>query len=429
MPRISQLVTIGIIFILGAVSSLPPRPVQASDNPIYEPDQVIVKIASSATVPLETINQAYGTTTLALLFNRPDVALLQVPAGVSTEQMVQVMASDPRLSYAELNYLVEDPEYGSTDRVYGWGGYETDPYTGQSSTRSLSLEDANGYSRGAGSLIAILDTGVQLDHPTLASQLDPLGFDFVDNDPFPQDEANGLDDDNDGLIDEGYGHGTHVAGIALLVAPEARVMALRVLNSDGRGNVFKTATALLYAAYYGAEVINMSLGMPQPSALLRDAVNEAAKQGVVLIAAAGNLNSQVKQYPAADGCTISVTSINHNSKKSSFASYGDWIDLVAPGEEIYSTFPVNGYAWGTGTSMATPFVAGQAALLLSANPYLTLDQIGKLMGGTAIPLDLNNPGYRDLLGLGRVDILSSLQAQADGSGYSLSRNVLANCKP
>jgi thermitase len=181
------------------------------------------------------------------------------------------------------------------------------------------------------------------------------------------------------------------------VAPDA--VFVRVLNSDGRGNNFRTASAIVYAAHRGADAINLSLGTPNQSVLLREVVGEAAQLGVVVVGAAGNLNTYAKQYPAAEACAIAVTSVNARDKKSSFANYGDWIGVAAPGENIYSTFPVDGYAWWSGTSMATPFVAGQAALLRSANPQLTLDEVGLLIGGTADSLDNANPAYRG--GLGR----------------------------
>jgi subtilisin family serine protease len=224
-----------------------------------------------------------------------------------------------------------------------------------------------------------------------------------------------------------YGHGTHVTGIVHLVAPDARLLPLRVLNSDGRGNNFRTASAIVYATHRGADAINLSLGTSHASALLRQVVGEAAQLGVVVVGAAGNLNTDAKQYPAAEACAIAVTSVNAQDKKSSFANYGDWIGVAAPGENIYSTFPVNGYAWGTGTSMATPFVAGQVALLQSADPQLTLDEVGRLIGGTARSLDKKNPAYRGLLGEGRIDLLASLDSLVTNAWPTSDRNLFAGC--
>jgi len=424
MRRFTSIGKIGLLF-TALLSLLSARMAFADHPPPYEPMQVVVRLASPQSSDLTIINQVYGTTTLMSLYNREDIFLLQAPAGTSAEALVQLMENDPLLEYAELNYLTEDPESGSTNRIYGWGTYSN--YHGQGVTTAMQLEDAHAQSSGAGAVIAILDSGVQMNHPELAGSLSVLGFDFVDSDPIPEDTANGLDDDGDGLVDEGYGHGTHVAGIVHMVAPGATLLPLRVLNSDGRGNEFKTATAILYAAYNGADVINLSLGTAAPSALLRDAVSEAAEMGVVVVAASGNMNSSVRQYPAAESCAIAVTSVNDEREKSRFSNYGTWVGVAAPGERIYSTFPTSGFASSSGTSMSTPFVAGQAALLRSEDPDLSLDDIGQLIGGTAQPLP--EPEFRGLLGKGQIDILASLQHLAADTWSFPEQNLFADCTP
>lgn len=174
-------------------------------------------------------------------------------------------------------------------------------------------------------------------------------------------------------------------------------------------------------------MINLSLGTPYPSALLRDVIAEAAALGVVVVAAAGNLDNETLQYPAAEPCAVGVTSINSKDKKSDFASYGAWVAVAAPGEKIYSTFPLNGYAWWSGTSMATPFVAGQVALLRGAEPNVGLHPLGQLIGGTAEPVDQINPLYKDLLGQGKLDLAASLKALMENR-WSTERDVLGGCE-
>ena len=423
-PLIRIILTITLILFLAASTF---RFTVRAASPNYEPGQIVVKLAPTSVNDLLRINQTYGTITLASLPNHSDVFLLQAPLGMSAESLVQVMLSDARLVYAELNYINQSPEDGSTDRIYGWGGLNSSNMRSQDSAKSMQLESAHNRSQGAGTLVAILDTGVQFNHPALANSFELLGYDFVDNDLTPADEPNGLDDDNDGRIDESYGHGTHVAGIVHLVAPAARLLPLRVLNSDGRGNNFRTASAIVYAAHRGADVINLSLGTPNQSVLLRESVSEAARLGAVVVAAAGNLNVDAPQYPAAEACAIAVTSVSATDKKSSFANYGDWIGVAAPGENIYSTFPVDGYAWWSGTSMATPFVAGQAALLRGMSPQLTLDEVGLLIGGTADPLDQRNPSYRGQLGEGRINLLASLESLSSNTWATPEHNLFAGC--
>ena len=428
MHRLIRFSLMTTLILATFLAASPSRSAASAVGLDYEPGQIVVKLAPLSENNLLGINHTYGTTTLASLPDHSDIFLLQAPLGSDTERLVRVMARDVRLVYAELNSINESPEDGGTDRIYGWGDDST-PMQNQDSTRAMHLESAHDLSRGGGTLVAVLDTGVQADHPVLANSLDVLGYDFVDNDLAPDEETNGLDDDGDGRVDELYGHGTHVAGIVHLVAPEARLLPLRVLNSDGRGNNFRTASAIVYAAHRGADAINLSLGTPHQSLLLRDVVGEAARLGVVVVGAAGNLNTDAEQYPAAEACAIGVTSVNARDKKSSFANYGDWIGVAAPGENIYSPFPVDGYAWWSGTSMATPFVAGQAALLRGVNPQLSLDEVGLLIGGTTESLDRSNPAYRGQLGEGRIDLFASLESLAAGSWPAPEHNVFAGCNP
>jgi subtilisin family serine protease len=150
------------------------------------------------------------------------------------------------------------------------------------------------------------------------------------------------------------------------------------------------------------------------SYFLEDIIDEATAQGVVVVAAAGNLNNTRKQFPAAADCALGVTAIDPDRVKASFATYGNWVSLAAPGVGIHSTLPVNGYGSWSGTSMAAPFVAGQAALLLGLDSDLTVVQVADLMGGTAAPLNPTNPGYINQLGAGQIDVIASLQALQAG---------------
>jgi subtilisin family serine protease len=191
-------------------------------------------------------------------------------------------------------------------------------------------------------------------------------------------------------------------------------MPIRVLDTDGRGYSATVAEAILFAMENGANVINLSLGMPYESDLLEDIIEDAAEEGIVIVAAAGNLNNTQKQYPAATECVVSVTAVNAGKVKADFANYGDWLLLSAPGVGIYSTLPVDGYGSWSGTSMATPFVAGQAALLLGLNPNLNVVQVADLTGGTAENLNPYNPGYPDQLGVGLINIAASLNSLQAG---------------
>jgi thermitase len=230
------------------------------------------------------------------------------------------------------------------------------------------------------------------------------------------------------------GHGTHVAGIVKLVAPQAHIMPLRVLDREGYGTTFHVAEAITFADDNGADVINLSLGTPSWSRLLREKVDEALGDGVVVVAAAGNYGSPLPQYPASNGPPplslaskddgldrdglLAVTSVSAAEKKSDWANFGTWVDIVAPGEEILSTYPVSKYAYWSGTSMATPFVAGEAALIHSLYTSLAPGDIeGRIRLGARC-VDQENEQYTGQLGAGHADVDASLR-QVEGEHCTL----------
>jgi subtilisin family serine protease len=382
-----------------------------ADRAAAVPGQVIVKLQPGVTI--DSINQTYGTVTVTELAPGRGVYLLQTPEGSDVEVLLDRMEADERLVYAEPNLIAEAPE-SIRSKDWNWGGHDAEPYTDQYALPSINLAGAHSHSTGANTITAVIDTGVQLNHPVLVGRITTVQADFIDGDGIANDEGNGLDDDGDGEVDESTGHGTHVAGLSLLVAPDTRIMPVRALDSDGMGDAFSVAEAILFVVENGANVINLSLGTTGESDLLEEVTEQAAHSGVLVVAAAGNLGTSQEVYPAANECALAVTAVGPTDLRSSFASYGSWVDLAAPGESIYSSFPVDGYAWWSGTSMAAPFVSGQAALLLSYDPSLDILDVADLLGGTAQSLDSANGRQAGLLGAGKINVLASLVALAEG---------------
>lgn len=233
----------------------------------------------------------------------------------------------------------------------------------------ISAPSAWEVTTGSASIkIAILDTGINQDHEDLKKKLDQNMNDFT---------GTGIEDY--------YGHGTHVAGIAAAetnnkvgiagTGYNTSLMIVKVLDNSGSGYTSWVASGIRWAADNGANVINLSLGSSMRSYTLENAVNYAWNRKVVLVAAAGNSGSSSKLYPAAYTNVISVAATNSNDNKASFSSFGKWVSVAAPGDNIYSTFPnhsfylgdhygrTQNYDYGSGTSMATPFVSGEAALV------------------------------------------------------------------
>jgi len=419
------------------------KPGRADTPPVnYESDQIVVRIMPAAAI--DEINNAYGTSTVRRLLNNADIYLLQATSAAAATQIVPAMNDDPAIQYAELNLITAAPEASGRD-IYGWSNGEADLTNEQTDPRILfgwelgdsdsaryynqpAIYDVNaGQTGGSGVTVAVLDTGIDFSHPALAGHITDNGYDFVDDDDTPEDQFNNLDDDGDGFVDEAAGHGTHVAGIIHLIASEAQIMPLRVLDSDGQGNSFVIAEAMLYAMENGADVINLSLGTTRQSQFLLDVVAQVTANNVVVVAAAGNLNEDTPQYPAAADCAIAVTAIGPGRVKTDYANYGDWVDLIAPGERIYSSYPGGVYAWWNGTSMATPFVSGQVALIRSLSPSISLADTGQIIAGTAVSLDTANPQYRELLGSGLIDVQASLAALNSGNWPDPAANPLAGC--
>ena len=227
------------------------------------------------------------------------------------------------------------------------------------SVTAFDLPDAWTRSRGEGVKIAVIDTGADLDHPDLKKNLLP-GFNVLDPSSMPW-------DDNQ--------HGTHVAGIIVAenndigmvgVAPDAKVMPVKVLDRSGNGTISSVAAGIRWAADNGADLICMSLGSPNHTQEVREAIQYAATKNVVCFVAAGNSGlTKSVFYPANYPETIAIGSIDENLNRSSFSNTGDNLDFMCPGGKIFSTVPDNWYAVLSGTSMAAPFATGVAALVLS----------------------------------------------------------------
>ena len=276
-----------------------------------------------------------------------------------------------------------------------------------------------GYT-GEGVVVAVVDTGVDYNHDDLKNNIWTNDGEIV---------GNGIDDDGNGYIDDFYGwnfngnnnntididgHGTHVSGTiagenngfgVTGIAYDSQIMPVKVLDDNGSGTNTAVAEGIYYAVNNGADVINLSLGGSLPSSEVSEAVKYASNQGVTVVMAAGNSGGQTPLYPAryANQYGIAVGAIDENEDMASFSNRAGTQELTyvtAPGVDIYSTLPDNRYESYSGTSMATPHVAGVVALMLSANPNLDSNSIRQILEETSgggddeeIPLF---PGFGDI---------------------------------
>lgn len=394
----------------------------SAQDPWYD-DRIQLRLAPG--IEIEEINATYGTTTNDLL---PPLFLLEVPAGVPQRELLLQMAFDPRIEWAEPGYLDETPETVRQMIVFIVGGTVSD-YEDQSVRERIRLDEILAHTTGAGVRVAVLDTGIDAEHPALAGSILEGGYDFVDEDYDPSDSANGLDDDGDGDVDEGTGHGTMVAGIVHLIAPDAEILPLRILDDEGRGNAFDVAKALKYAVDTGVQVINMSFGLPLHCYTIEWGIQYAAAAGVVLVAAAGNEGTEFPAfYPASDPAVLSVAALDSTDVKASFSNYSVTVAVSAPGNGILAPFPDGQYALGAGTSFAAPFISGQAALVQAGPVSPAKADVPSVIKDGVVEIDHipGNGPYVGKLGSGRFDGLQTWLAMSPASDAPSSTAVSAN---
>lgn len=344
---------------LPAVGTAAPRPQNGirGDQPADAvPGQLLIKFApGTASNARQDVVRAAGGQFVRHLEGF-DTDLATFPAlknNNAPDRVIKVINNlkrNPNVEIVEPNYIYKvnfTPNDPSLSQQYGW-----------TNTKAYQAWDVTQGS--ASTVIGIVDTGIAQTHSDLDAKI-VAGYDYVQNDSNPED---------------GNGHGTHVAGTSAAetnnttsgagMCPGCKLMGVRVLDANGSGSLDNVALGIRYAADRGVKVINLSLGGPG-STTLQSAVDYAWGKGVFLACAAGNdgTSSTASAYPGAYGNCFAVASTTSTDAISSFSNYGTWVEAAAPGSNIYSTWLSNGYNTISGTSMATPHVAGLAGLLAS----------------------------------------------------------------
>ena len=343
--------------------------------------------------------------------------------------------TDPQILASKIKNF-KQVEWAEPKFVYPVEFVPNDPfYSSQYALTKIKAPEAWNLSTGDTSIvIAIIDTGVDWDHPDLAANI------WRNWDEIP---GNGIDDDLNGFVDDVRGwdfgglsgnpdndpmedrpdHGTHVAGDASAVTDnsigvasigfKSKIMAVKtnrddLRNQNGLALIAYGYEGIKYAADNGAKIINCSWGGGGYSLLGQEVINYATSLGALVVAAAGNNNSSVSFYPASYNNVLSVGATDGSDLKASFSNYGSSVDVSAPGVSIYSTWQNDTYTSGAGTSFSSPIVAGLAALVKSKFPLFTPNQVAEQIRTNCDDINTINPGFTNQLGKGRVNALKSL---------------------
>jgi len=352
-----------------------------NEKQIFVPGEVIIGFNSNIIV--ENINNFQGHV-IKNKINSLNIAIVETEIGGELA-FIDNIKDYMDVKFSEPNYIVyathipNDPFW---EEQYG-------------PTR-IQCPEAWDTNQGSYSVkIAIVDTGIDYDHEDIAGNYVSGGYDHVNSDDDPYDDNS---------------HGTHCAGIAAAVMDNNRgiagvaqveVMAEKVLSSGGSGSSADVAAGITHAVSQGADIISLSLGSSNPSTAIENACNDAYSSGVLLVAASGNDYSSYVGYPAAFDSVIAVGATNAQDERCSFSNYGEKLELMAPGYRIISSIPNDGYTKYSGTSMATPHVAGVAALAMSKYPNKNNEWIRQKLIDTA--KDLGPDGWDEEYGHGLVD--------------------------
>lgn len=353
-------------------------------------DEVVVKYR-----PGHRATQGMTYRTMALA----NTVVVKVPDNQTVPETVAKLKSDPNVEIAEPNYkyhALATPNDPMFDQLWGI------KKIGAPAVWDTSYGDAN-------ILVGVVDSGVDYNHEDLKGKV-IKGPDTANNDSDPMDDV---------------GHGTHVSGtIAAIgnnskgvigIAPNVKIIAVKGLGNNGQGDVSTIADGIIKAQQLGARVINLSLGGPEDSSVMKNAIDQVTAKGVLVVVAGGNDNTTAATYPAAYSNVLAVGATDQNDKRTSFSNYGNYIDIAAPGLNIMSSTEGT-YKSESGTSMACPHVVGAAAMLLSKNPSLTADQVRKTLIDNADPCTGFNSGVKRLNLLKAYNAISGGQNTGGGGG-------------
>ena len=380
---------------LGVLVLLAPT-ISAKEGGAFVPDQLTCAFVDSAYV--DSVNATYGTSVLRYL-PQTGSFLLQTQPGQDVVLLSTQIGALPQVVYCTPNYYTDAPEPVQGSQPFIDAAPSIEKYTGQTAGTQIGITQSQVISTGAGVRVGVIDVGVSLSHPALGGQT-VSGVDYVDGGP-ATDPAGG----------SASGHGTFVAGVIHLVAPAAEIVSYRVMDTAGRGVGFTVAEAILQAVDDGCKVINLSMVMTGKQGTSDFAIEYAKNHNVLVVAAAGNDSTSAERFPSDDSYTLGVAALDSQLHKADFSNFNGKVDLCAPGTNIYAPFLDSSYAHWQGTSFAAPFIAGEAALILSRRPNIQWSELVHAMtSNSAINVDSLNPTFVGQLGDGLANPVGAMSS-------------------
>ena len=407
---------------------------------VFSLEDNLPKLTISTFPFLESLNKKYPIKQISSPFNKAKLETdlkrvyeIEITDIYSIDEVIKVLEKNSNIEYVEKIPLIK------TSLV------PNDPsFTSQWALNKINATGAwNYFSSGSSIIVAVIDDAIETTHSDLAPSL------WINQAEIP---TNGIDDDNNGYIDDingwdmadndnnpnpttsAYLHGTHVAGIVgassnnnlgiASIGYSVKLMCIKASNAPATVNY--GYSGILYATDNGAKVINMSWGSYVNSQTGQTIIDYAHNAGVVLVAAAGNDNTSAAHYPSDYNHVISVAATSSNDVKASFSNFGSQIDVSAPGENILSTGVGNTYINLSGTSMASPYVAGLASLMLSLNPYLAPNDIETCIKNNTDNISALNPSYSGSLGTGRINANNTMQCVQSSLAWAPVADFSAN---
>jgi len=319
------------------------------------------------------------------------------------EKIINELLKNPNIEYAEPSY-VHFVSYTPNDPLFS--GF-------QNQLKQVRAEQSWDLIRNSSStIIAIVDSGTDMDHADLKANIIFPGIDLVG-----LSGSNPQVDNNPDVSSDSTDHGVSVSGIASAVSDNglgiasiafnAKLMIVKTCADNNATIIYKGYEGIKYAADNGAHIINCSFSGPNGSAFGQDIVNYAIAKGSLIVACAGNSNSAAPEYPAAYAGVLAVSAVDLNDKKNDFSSYGSHISISAPGV-VYSSKNGNKFGWVSGTSFSTPMVSSAAALVRSRFPEFDMSQVAEQLKVSSDNIDQFNPGLAGQLGHGRLNVFRAL---------------------